>query len=54
MRLYHGIIAKRLIWLLLSKRQKGFLLRDVMADNTFVIECPGKEEGPLLGIYEHG
>ena len=38
LRLYHGIIAKRLIRLPLSKRQKAFLPRDGIAENAFIIE----------------
>ena len=38
LRLYHGILAKRLIRLSLSKRQKALLPRDCIAENTFIIE----------------
>ena len=38
LRLYHGIIAKRLMRLPLSKRQKAFLPRDGIAENAFIIE----------------
>ena len=46
--------------LLLSMRQKEFLPRDGMAENTFIIEqliksahCTGQEGRSLLGIYGH-
>ena len=38
LRLYHGILAKRLVRLPLSKRQKAFLPRDGTAENAFIIE----------------
>ena len=38
LRLYHGILAKRLVRLPLSKRQKAFLPRDGIAENAFIIE----------------
>lgn len=38
LRLYHSIIAKRLVRLPLSKRQKAFLPRDGIAENAFIIE----------------
>ena len=38
LRLYQGILAKRLVRLPLSKRQKAFLPKDGIAENAFIIK----------------